>query len=1025
MFEKFTEGAIKVIMLSQEEARKLGHNFVGTEQILLGLIGQRHGIAARALKKAKVSLRKTRKEIELYTGRGTGFVASEIPFTPRAKRVLEMSVLEGKDLGQNFVGTEHLLLALIAETDGIAMRTLTKMRIDTNRVKTLVYSYIEDAQEDMMRPLTQAERFVLERERKGSPTPTLDEYSDNVTADALDGKLDPVIGREKEINNLITVLARRTKNNPVLVGEPGVGKTAVVEGLAQLILAEKAPDFLAGSVLLSLDLGSILAGTKYRGEFEERLKRIVEEASEDSTVVVIIDEIHNLVGAGAAEGAVDAANILKPALARGGFRCIGATTTEEYKKYIERDSALERRFQPVFVDEPSLEITVKILQGLKSKFEKHHALIYTQEALEDAVHLSDKYVSERFLPDKAIDVLDEAGARVRLDNKNLPRGLQFLMRELHKIVEEKDQYMKRHDFKLAKLSFMRELELRSHIRIMKQSLYIRALKGLIRPEIDKVMGTDIAAVIAQWAKIPIAKITEDESDRLLRMEEILHERIIGQEQAVEAVSKAVKRARVGIRDSRRPIASFIFAGPTGVGKTELTKAVANFMFGNDDTMIRLDMSEYMEKHTVAKLIGSPPGYVGFSEGGQLTEAVRTKPYSVVLFDEVEKAHPDVFNIMLQILDDGRLTDSSGKVINFSNTLIVMTTNIGAKTIEKESGIKPRSEDDDEVFKLTIFDKDSGTWEPPKEESKNKELISKLKRLVNEELKSFFRPEFLNRIDEIIVFSHLTKLNLWKICGLMVNQLVDRLQERDVLLLVNTAVRALLTNEGYNPIYGARPLRRAIMRILEDTIAEKFLKEKIYPGTIIHVKRKTLKQKKEEIKSSPVPVENQDEILAIIEKFYTRNNGLDTEYNEFKLYNPSLKRRGNRFSTSTSPLFGEEEPENNITDEPVLMYNDILDNQTFTNELNIIIDSSNVPEETKTGKPAEEEEEITFEFERKRPELSEAVRLSGAEIKKRVKADMEKNKDKYKKDEQTPKEEPKNPFKKFFEERRKKRNKKKK
>ena len=985
MFEKFTEGAIKVIMLSQEEARRMGHNFVGTEQLLLGLIGQRHGIGAKALKKMKVSLRKARKEIELYIGRGTGFVASEIPFTPRAKRVLEMAVFEGKDLGQNFVGTEHILLALIAETDGVAMRTLDKMRVDIQKLRTIVYSYIEDSQEDILKPLTQAEKFILERDRKGSPTPTLDEYSDNVTRDAISGKLDPVIGREKEINDLITVLARRTKNNPVLVGEPGVGKTAVVEGLAQLILAEKVPDFLDGNLLLALDLGSILAGTKYRGEFEERLKRIVEEASNDSSVIVVIDEIHTLVGAGAAEGAVDAANILKPALARGGFRCIGATTNEEYKKYIERDAALERRFQPVKVKEPSLEITVKILEGLKPKFEQHHALIYTQEALEQATSLSDKFVPERFLPDKAIDVLDEAGARVRLDNKSLPRGLQLLMSELHKIVEEKDKNVKQHDFDLAKTTFMRELEVRTHLRIMKQSLLANELRGFARSDVDKVVGNDIARVISNWTKIPVDKMTEDESTRLLKMEEIIHERIIGQEQAVEAVSKAVRRARVGIRDSKRPIASFIFAGPTGVGKTELTKAVSDFIFGDEQSMIRLDMSEYMEKHTVAKLIGSPPGYVGFNDGGQLTEAVRTKPYSVVLFDEVEKAHPDVFNIMLQILDDGRLTDSRGKVIDFSNTLIVMTTNIGAKIIERESGIKPRTEED-ELFKLTLFNQESDSWEPAKEVAKNKQLVVKLKRLVNDELKNFFRPEFLNRIDEIIVFSHLTKMDLWQICDIMISQLVNRLKEKDIVLIVDPAVRALLTDEGYDPIYGARPLRRAIMRILEDKIAERFLVNKIHPGTIIRVQRKTLKQKKQEIKSSPVPLENQDEILESIERFYTRNNGLDTDYNDFKLYNPGVKRRRNRLSTLTNPLFGGKEDsyeQSNFSEEPVLAYEDIRDNQTYTNELTISMDTSNVLDTALDVPSSNKEENIEFEFELKRPEIAPHISMPGSDIKKHI------------------------------------------
>jgi len=694
MFEKFTEGAIKVIMLSQEEARRMGHNFVGTEQLLLGVIGQRHGIGARALKKIKITLKKARKEIELYIGRGTGFVASEIPFTPRAKRVLEMAVHEGKDLGQNFVGTEHILLALIAESDGVAMRTLDKLNVNIPQLKNLILAYIEETQEEILRPLTQAEKFLLERERKGSPTPTLDEYAENITKEAIDGNLDPVIGREKEIDDVIAVLARRTKNNPVLIGEPGVGKTAVAEGLAQLILTEKVPHFLDGSLIMALDLGSILAGTKYRGEFEERLKRIVEEAQNDTAVIVVIDEIHTLVGAGAAEGAVDAANILKPALARGKFRCIGATTNDEYRKYIERDPALERRFQPVRVEEPSVGTTIEILRGLRSKFEQHHTLSYHDKALEQAAILSDKYVADRYLPDKAIDVLDEAGARVRLENRRLPSGLQSLMKELQDTIKDKDECIKEHDFEAAKQLVDHEMEVRTHIRIMKQSALTKKKRGFVREDVDMVTENDISDVVSNWTGIPVTKLTGSESARLMKMEETIHERIIGQRHAVISVSKAIRRARVGLRNPNRPIASFIFAGPTGVGKTELTKALSDYMFSTEESMIRLDMSEFMEKHTVAKLIGSPPGYVGYNEGGQLTEAVRSKPYSVVLFDEVEKAHPDVFNLLLQILDDGRLSDSKGRVIDFTNTLIVMTTNLGSKIIERESGIKSKSEQGD-------------------------------------------------------------------------------------------------------------------------------------------------------------------------------------------------------------------------------------------------------------------------------------------------------------------------------------------
>lgn len=835
MFEKFTEGAIKVIMLSQEEARRMGHNFVGTEQLLLGVIGQRHGIGARALKKLKVTLKKARKEIELYIGRGTGFVASEIPFTPRAKRVLEMAVHEGKDLGQNFVGTEHILLALIAESDGVAMRTLDKLNVDIQKLRSLILTYIEETQEEILRPLTQAEKFLLEREKKGSPTPTLDEYAENITKEAIDGNLDPVIGREKEIDDVIAVLARRTKNNPVLIGEPGVGKTAVAEGLAQLILTEKVPDFLDGSLIMALDLGSILAGTKYRGEFEERLKRIVEEAQNDSAVIIVIDEIHTLVGAGAAEGAVDAANILKPALARGKFRCIGATTNDEYRKYIERDPALERRFQPVHVEEPSVGTTIEILRGLRSKFEQHHTLSYHDKALEQAALLSDKYVADRYLPDKAIDVLDEAGARVRLENRRLPLGLRSLMHELQETIKDKEECIKEHDFEAAKQLLDHEMEVRTHIRIMKQSALTNEARGFSRRDVDMVTETDVSDVISNWTGIPVTKITGSESERLLKMEDTIHERIIGQKHAVISVSKAIRRARVGLRNPNRPIASFIFAGPTGVGKTELTKALSDYMFSSEESMIRLDMSEYMEKHTVAKLIGSPPGYVGYNEGGQLTEAVRSKPYSVVLFDEVEKAHPDVFNLLLQILDDGRLSDSKGRVIDFTNTLIIMTTNLGAKIIERESGIKPKSEQGEGGFKITP-DAVLG-WEPVPEPIKDPEVFERVTKLVNEELKNFFRPEFLNRIDEIIVFNHLTRIDIWEICELMIKSVQKRLEEKGINLIVDLAVQAFLTDEGYDPIYGARPLRRAIMKYLEDTLAEQCLSKTLYPNTKIIVTRK--------------------------------------------------------------------------------------------------------------------------------------------------------------------------------------------
>merc|ERR1712157_635092 len=803
-----------------------GHNFVGTEQLFLGIVGQRQGVGAKALRSLGVTLKKARKEVETYIGRGTGFVASEIPFTPRAKRVLEMAVQEGKDIGQNYVGTEHILLALIGEEDGVAIRTIEKLGVDITQLRSKTLALIKENQEEHLRPLSDSEKKILDRDGETSSTPTLDEYADNITKEAVEGRLDPIIGRDKEIFEVIKVLARRSKNNPVLIGEPGVGKTAVAEGLAQLILTQDIPNFLEGNVLMSLDLGSILAGTKYRGEFEERIKRIVEEVQFDSTIILVIDEIHMLVGAGAAEGAVDAANILKPALARGGFRCIGATTVEEYRKYIERDAALERRFQPVHVKEPSIGVTIDMLRGLRSKFERHHTLTYHDTAIQQAAILADKYIADRYLPDKAIDVLDEAGSRVRLENKRLPEGILLLLNELQETLTEKEIAVREQDFETASQLLDYEMEVRIQVQVMKQALQINDKIGLKRTHVDMVMEEDIAEVIAGWTGIPITKISESESKKLLNMEETLHERIIGQHQAIVSVSKAIRRARVGLRNPNRPIASFIFAGPTGVGKTELTKALASYLFGGDDSMVRLDMSEYMEKHTVAKLIGSPPGYVGHNEGGQLTEAIRTTPYTVVLFDEIEKAHPDVFNLLLQILDDGRLTDSKGRTIDFKNTLIIMTSNVGAKIIEQERFIvKP--------------DPITG-WEPLPEPIKNPEIFEKVTKLVNEELKNFFRPEFLNRIDEIIVFNHLTRLDIWQICELMIKSVKKRLAEKKINLMVDLSVQAFLTDEGYDPIYGARPLRRAIMKYLEDTLAEKCLSKTLYPDTIIHVKRKKVK-----------------------------------------------------------------------------------------------------------------------------------------------------------------------------------------
>ena len=829
MFEKFTEGAIKVIMLSQEEARRMGHNFVGTEQLLLGVIGQRQGLGGKALSSVGITLKKARKEVEDYIGRGTGFISSEIPFTPRAKRVLEMAVQEGKDIGQNYVGTEHILLALIAEEDGIAIRTIQKLDVDVLRLRSKTLHLIKDNQEEILRPFSESDEHILNRD--GDLSPTLYEYAENLTHQAKAGKLDPVIGRDDEILNVIRILARRRKNNPVLIGEPGVGKTAVAEGLAQRIANEDVPNFLQKNNIMSLDLGTLLAGTKYRGEFEERLKGIIEEAQIVSSIILVIDEIHTLVGAGAAEGAVDAANILKPALARGKFRCIGATTIEEYRKYIERDAALERRFLPVKVDEPSVETTVKILFGLRLKLESHHTLCYKISAIEQAAFLSDKFIADRFLPDKALDVLDEAGSLVRLENHMVPLGLEPSMEELRQTLIEKEKAAKDQDYNVAQQLVDYEVELRTYIRVVKQSLEVREKAGLLKRDDLAVTENDVSKVIAGWTGIPVTKISEDESKKLLDMEKTLHERLIGQHHAIVSVSKAVRRARVGLRNPNRPIASFIFAGPTGVGKTELTKALASYLFGSEDVMVRLDMSEYMEKHTVAKLIGSPPGYVGHSDGGQLTEAIRSKPYTVVLFDEIEKAHPDVFNLLLQILDDGRLTDSKGRTIDFKNTLIIMTSNVGASIIEKESGLQNlKKENSSDIYNVTS----EYFLSEPNDPLKDPTLLKRMTSLVNEELKKYFRPEFLNRLDEIIVFSHLNRSNIVDISELIIKELTDRMKKKEVELIITLPAQRKLVDEGYDPIYGARPLRRAAISILEDNLASAFLSKPLYPNTIITI-----------------------------------------------------------------------------------------------------------------------------------------------------------------------------------------------
>ncbi|MGL4882656.1 MAG: ATP-dependent Clp protease ATP-binding subunit [Waterburya sp.] len=795
MFERFTEKAIKVIMLAQEEARRLGHNFVGTEQILLGLIGEGTGVAAKVLKSMGVNLKDARIEVEKIIGRGSGFVAVEIPFTPRAKRVLELSLEEARQLGHNYIGTEHLLLGLIREGEGVAARVLENLGVDLSKVRTQVIRMLGET----------AEVAAGSGGTQGrNKTPTLDEFGSNLTQMAAEGKLDPVVGRQKEIERVIQILGRRTKNNPVLIGEPGVGKTAIAEGLAQRIANKDIPDILEEKRVVTLDIGLLVAGTKYRGEFEERLKKIMDEIRQAGNVILVIDEVHTLIGAGAAEGAIDAANILKPALARGELQCIGATTLDEYRKHIERDAALERRFQPVQVGEPSVDETIEILYGLRERYEQHHKLKILDEALEAAAKLSDRYISDRYLPDKAIDLIDEAGSRVRLINSQLPPAAKELDKELREILKQKDDAVRAQDFDQAGELRDREMEIKEQIRNIASTKKNESESGDDSPFVD---SEEIAHIVASWTGVPVNKITESESEKLMHMEDTLHQRIIGQEDAVKAISRAIRRARVGLKNPNRPIASFIFSGPTGVGKTELTKALATYFFGSEDAMIRLDMSEYMERHTVSKLIGSPPGYVGYNEGGQLTEAVRRRPYTVVLFDEIEKAHPDIFNMLLQILEDGRLTDAKGRTVDFKNTLLILTSNIGSKVIEKGGGGLGFEFADDQ------------------QEAK----YNRIRSLVNEELKSYFRPEFLNRLDEIIVFRQLNKDEVKEISEILLKEVFQRLTEQEITLEVTDKFKDRLVDEGYNPAYGARPLRRAIMRLLEDVLAEEILSGRLGEG----------------------------------------------------------------------------------------------------------------------------------------------------------------------------------------------------
>ncbi|MGG3916495.1 ATP-dependent protease ATP-binding subunit ClpC [Bacillus sp. es.034] len=788
MFGRFTERAQKVLALAQEEAIRLSHSNIGTEHILLGLVREGEGIAAKALTALGLSPEKIQKEVEGLIGKGTE-KSQTIHYTPRAKKVIELSMDEARKLGHSYVGTEHILLGLIREGEGVAARVLGNLGVSLNKARQQVLQLLGSNDSSNHQGGGNA----------NANTPTLDSLARDLTAIAREGSLDPVIGRSKEIQRVIEVLSRRTKNNPVLIGEPGVGKTAIAEGLAQQIIANEVPEILRDKRVMTLDMGTVVAGTKYRGEFEDRLKKVMDEIRQAGNIILFIDELHTLIGAGGAEGAIDASNILKPSLARGELQCIGATTLDEYRKYIEKDAALERRFQPIQVNEPTASESIQILKGLRDRYEAHHRVSITDEAIDAAVKLSDRYISDRFLPDKAIDLIDEAGSKVRLRSYTTPPNLKELEAKLEEIRKEKDAAVQSQEFEKAASLRDSEQKLREELEETKNTW-----KEKQGQENTEVTVEDIAKVVSNWTGVPVSKLAQTETDRLLKLEEILHSRVIGQSEAVVAVSKAVRRARAGLKDPKRPIGSFIFLGPTGVGKTELARALAESMFGDEDAMIRIDMSEYMEKHSTSRLVGSPPGYVGYEEGGQLTEKVRRKPYSVVLLDEIEKAHPDVFNILLQVLEDGRLTDSKGRTVDFRNTVLIMTSNVGAQSLKSNKYVGFNIQDGKQDYK-------------------------DMKGKVMEELKRAFRPEFLNRIDEIIVFHSLEKDHLKEIVTLMSNQLTTRLKEQDIHLELSPAAKEKIADEGFDPEYGARPLRRAIQKYVEDKLSEELLRGKVLTG----------------------------------------------------------------------------------------------------------------------------------------------------------------------------------------------------
>jgi len=805
LFERFTDRARRVVVLAQEEARLLNHNYIGTEHILLGLIHEGEGVAARALESMGISLESVRSQVVEIIGQGAQAPSGHIPFTPRAKKVLELSLREALQLGHNYIGTEHILLGLIREGEGVAAQVLQKLGAELHKVRQTVIQLLSGAQGD--EPSSAESSGSSGRSRGASESAggstVLDQFGRNLTQYARDRKLDPVIGRQREIERVMQILSRRTKNNPVLIGEPGVGKTAIVEGLAQRIVAGEVPETLTGKHLYTLDLGALVAGSRYRGDFEERLKKVLKEIRTRGDIILFIDEIHTLVGAGAAEGAIDAASILKPMLARGELQTIGATTLEEYRKYLEKDSALERRFQPIQVDEPSVAETIQILTGLREKYEAHHRASYTDQSLVSAANLADRYIADRHLPDKAIDLIDEAGSRMRINRRPATPELEAIEGRLSDVRKRKETALQDQQYEQAASLRDEERGLVAERDEAESSL----------GESEDVVGSiideeQIAEVLAQWTGIPVQSLTEEETAKLLKMEEELHKRIVGQHEAIQAVSRAIRRTRAGLKDPKRPAGSFIFLGPSGVGKTETAKALAEFLFGNEHALIQLDMSEYMEKHTVSRLVGSPPGYVGYDEGGQLTEAVRRKPFSVVLFDEIEKAHPDVFNTLLQILEDGRLTDSQGRTVDFKNTVIIMTSNLGTQDLKRKSiGFASESEE------LSY---------------------ERIKEKVTEALKKQFRPEFLNRIDEVIVFHELTMDEVKSIVDLMLVRIREQLKSQALDLVLTDDAKALLGGKGYDPQLGARPLRRAIQRMLEDQLSEKVLFGEFSANTTILV-----------------------------------------------------------------------------------------------------------------------------------------------------------------------------------------------